>query len=106
MVGFPFLGRGVPRPCTQVLPRGDTPVVVLEVLSERVKAGMDRDRPQGIHIGRPPVTAWAGFAERWAQVEPEVRAGRPSKSRVARQLGIGVVTVVRLLAPAKGNAAS
>jgi len=69
----------------------------LEVLSERVKAGMDRARRQGVHIGRPPVTARPGFAERWAAVEPEIRAGRLSKSQAARQLGVGFATVLRLL---------
>lgn len=78
----------------------------LEVLSERVKAGMDRARRQGVHIGRPPVTAREGFAEKWAAVEPEIRAGRLSKSQAARQLGVGVATVLRLLEPPKGDAAS
>ena len=54
----------------------------LEVLSERVKAGMDRARRQGVHIGRPPVTARPGFAARWAEVEPEIRAGHLSKTRI------------------------
>jgi len=78
----------------------------LEVLSERVKAGMDRARRQGVHIGRPPVTARPGFAERWAAVEPEIRAGRLSKSQAARQLGIGFATVLRPLEPVKRGAAS
>ena len=78
----------------------------LEVLSERVKAGMDRARRQGVHIGRPPVTARPGFPERWAAVEPEIRASRLSKSQAARQLGIGFATVLRLLQTAKGEAAS
>ena len=78
----------------------------LEVLSERVKAGMDRARRQGVRIGRPPVTARDGFAERWAVLEPEIRTGRLSKSQVARQLGIGFATVLRLLQTAKGEAVS
>ena len=78
----------------------------LEVLSERVKAGMDRARRQGVHIGRPPVTARPGFAEHWAEVEAEIRAGRLSKSEAARKLGIGFATVLRLLEVDKEASAS
>ena len=78
----------------------------LEVLSDRVRAGMDRAGRQGKHIGRRPVTAREGFAEKWAPVEPEIRAGRLSKGQAARQLGIGFATVLRLLEPTKGEAAS
>ncbi len=38
-------------------------------------------------------------------VEPEIRAGRLSKSEAARRLGIGVATALRLLQTAKGEAA-
>ncbi len=43
----------------------------VEVLSERVRAGMDRVRGQGVHIGRPPVAARPGFAERWRGVRAD-----------------------------------
>ena len=43
----------------------------LEVLSEGVKAGMDRARPEGTHIGRPTITARQGLAERWAAVRTD-----------------------------------
>lgn len=76
------------------------------ILRERVKAGMDRAKREGKHVGRPPVTARTGFADKWATVEPEIRAGRLSKGQAARQLGIGFATVLRLLEPAKGDAAS
>lgn len=66
------------------------------ILSERTKAGMDRARRQGKRIGRPPVTARPGFAERWAEIRPEVEAGRLSRSRACRQLGIGYATLLRL----------
>lgn len=78
----------------------------LEVLSEGVKAGMDRAQRQGVRIGRPPVTARPGFGEKWAAVEPQIRAGRLSKSQAARQLGVGFATVLRLLEPPKGDATS
>ena len=71
----------------------------LEVLSERVKAGMDRARRQGVHIGRPAVTSRPGFLAKWAEAESEIRAGRLSKSQAARQLGIGFATVLRCPVP-------
>ena len=67
------------------------------ILRERVKAGMDRAKREGKRVGRPPVTARPGFAEKWAAVEPAIRAGHLSKSHAARQLRIGVATVLRLL---------
>ena len=73
----------------------------LEVLSERVKAGMDRARRQGVHIGRPPVTARAGFAERWAAVRAELEAGQISRSEAARRLDCGYATLLRLLEAAR-----
>ena len=71
----------------------------LEVLSERVKAGMDRARRQGVHIGRPPVTARPGFEERWAGVRADLEAQRISRSEAARRPAVGYATVVRLLSP-------
>ena len=73
----------------------------LEVLSERVKAGMDRARRQGVHIGRPPVTARPGFEERWTAVRAELQAGRISKSEAARRLDCGYATVLRVLSRAQ-----
>jgi len=67
------------------------------ILRERVKAGMERARRQGRHVGRPPVTARPGFAERWAAVRAELEAGRISRSEAARRLGVGYATVLRLL---------
>jgi len=67
------------------------------ILRERVKAGMDRARRQGRRIGRPPVTARPGFAERWAAVRAELEAGGISRSEAARRLGVGYATVLRLL---------
>ena len=69
----------------------------LEVLSERVKAGMERARRQGKHVGRPPVTARDGFAERWAAVRADLEAGRISRSEAARRLDCGYATLLRLL---------
>jgi DNA invertase Pin-like site-specific DNA recombinase len=78
----------------------------LEVLRERVKAGMERARRQGVRIGRPPVTAKPGFTERWAAVQPDLRAGSISKSEAARRLGSGHASLLRLLRTESAGAAS
>ncbi len=69
----------------------------LEVLSERVRAGMDRARGEGVHIGRPPVTARPGFAERWRGVRADLDAGRISRGEAARRLNCGYASLPRLL---------
>ena len=69
----------------------------MKILSERVKAGMDRTRRQGVHLGRPPVTARPEFAERWARVRTELEAGRISQWEAARRVDCGYATVLRLL---------
>lgn len=71
----------------------------LEVLSERVRAGMERARRQGKHVGRPPVTARPRFSARFEAVKAELQAGRLSKRQAARRLGVGVATLYRLLQP-------
>ena len=58
---------------------------------------MDRARRQGVHIGRPPVTARPGFAEQWTEVRDDLWAGRVSRSQAAKRLGIGYATLLRLL---------
>ena len=65
----------------------------LEVLRERVKAGMERARRQGTRIGRPPAVE----PDAWAAIEPLVRAGTVSRHEAARRLGVGRRTVQRLL---------
>ncbi len=40
----------------------------LELIRERVKAGMDRARRQGHRIGRPPVTSRRGFNARFGDI--------------------------------------
>jgi DNA invertase Pin-like site-specific DNA recombinase len=74
----------------------------LEVLSERVRAGMDRAKRQGVHVGRPPVTARAGFDQRWREIRPELAAGQISRSEAARRLQVGYASLLRLLAAEKG----
>lgn len=67
------------------------------ILAERTRAGMDRARRQGKHIGRPPVTARAGFNDNWAKVREDVLAGRLSRTQAVKGLRIGYATLLRLL---------
>ena len=52
---------------------------------------------EGKHVGRPPVTARPGFAEKWAAARAELEAGRISRSEAARRLDCGYATLMRLL---------
>ncbi len=67
------------------------------ILAERTRAGMDRARRQGRRVGRPPVTARPGFAERWSEVRPQIEAGMVTHAAAARRLGIGHATLLRLV---------
>ena len=69
----------------------------LELIRERVKAGMDRARRQGKRIGRPRVTDKRGFNRRFGAVLERLSAGNISRRRAARELGIGYATLKRLL---------
>ena len=64
------------------------------MIQERVKAGLKRAKAQGKTLGRPKVTG---------EVEKSVLAARAEgtgKRKIARQLGIGVSTVTRILSEA------
>ena len=65
----------------------------LEVLRERVKAGMERAKRQGKRIGRPPAIDQAA----WADVEPLIRSGQVSLHEAARRLSVGRSAVRRML---------
>ena len=69
----------------------------LEMIRERVKAGMDRARRQGKHIGRPIVTDRKGFNRRFDDVLHRLTAGEISRRKAAKELGIGYATLKRLL---------
>lgn len=69
----------------------------LELIRERVKAGMDRARRQGKHIGRPSVWDKRGFRTRYNAVCVRVRAGELSHRQAAKELGIGYATLKRYL---------
>ncbi len=68
------------------------------ILSERVRAGMDRARRQGRRLGRPGGTRREGFSDRWRELVPEIYAGAISRRRAARVLGVSRTTIDRLLA--------
>ena len=69
----------------------------LEMIRERVKAGMDRARRQGHRIGRPRVTDRRGFNRRFGDILERLRSGEISRRSAAKELGIGYATLKRLL---------
>ena len=69
----------------------------LELIRERVKAGMDRARRQGKRIGRPKVTDKRGFKNRFGAVLVRLRSGEISRRKAAKELNIGYATLKRLL---------
>ena len=73
------------------------------ILRERVRAGMDRAKRQGKHVGRPGGTVAEGFGQRAAGVLPRVRAGELSVTQAAAALGTSRATVYRLLAAIEGR---
>ena len=69
----------------------------LELIRERVKAGMDRARRQGKRIGRPKVTDRRGFENRFGAILERLRSGDISRRKAAKELNIGYATLKRLL---------
>ena len=69
----------------------------LELIRERVKAGMDRAARQGKQMGRPKVTDRRGFENRYKTILERLSAGDISRRRAAKELGIGYATLKRLL---------
>ena len=69
----------------------------LEMIRERVKAGMDRARRQGKRIGRPSVMDRRGFKKRFGAVLERLSEGDISRRNAAKELGIGYATLKRLL---------
>ncbi len=69
----------------------------LELIRERVKAGMDRARRQGKRIGRPKVTDRRGFKNRFGAILERLRSGEISRRKAAKELNIGYATLKRLL---------
>lgn len=77
---------------------------------ELVRAGMERARLHGKHIGRPKVTAREGFTQQFEAMVERIRSGDISRRRAARELDIGHATLKRLLdalpQPLDGNRTS
>ena len=69
----------------------------LELIRERVRAGMERARRQGKRIGRPRVTDRRGFESRYKTILERLAVGEISRRSAARELGIGYATLKRLL---------
>jgi DNA invertase Pin-like site-specific DNA recombinase len=67
------------------------------MISERVKAGMDRARRQGRRIGRPRLTDRRGFLTRYKSVLERLSDGSLSRRKAAKELGIGYASLKRLL---------
>ena len=60
----------------------------MDLIHERVAAGMDRLRKEGKNVGRPRVSDTGEFARRFARILPRVVDGEMSLNQAARQLGI------------------
>ncbi len=69
----------------------------LELIRERVKAGMERARRQGKRIGRPSVIEKRGFKTRFKAVMDRLESGELSRRKAAGELGIGYATMKRLI---------
>ena len=69
----------------------------LELIRDRVKAGMDRARRQGKRIGRPSVKTRRDFEKRFGAVLERLREGKISRREAAKELGIGYATLKRLI---------
>ena len=61
------------------------------MIQERVRAGLERARAQGKTLGRP------GLAEDVARSVRRLREAGIGKRKIAKQLGVGVSTVMRVL---------
>ena len=69
----------------------------LELIRERVRAGMERARRQGKKIGRPKVIDRKGFPKRFGAILERLSNGDISRRQAAKELGIGYATLKRLL---------
>ncbi len=59
----------------------------------RVKEGMAHAKRKGVRLGRPAASSRPQFGRRWPTVRRAVLAGRLSKRKAARRLGIGFATL-------------
>lgn len=89
------VGPGIPA--AGAVPLSPHAEFELELIPERVKAGMDRARRQGKRIGRPKVTERRGFEIRFGAILERLRSRDISRRKEAKELGVGYVTLKRLL---------
>ena len=75
----------------------------LELIRERVTAGMERAKAQGKAIGRPGRLGDPAFRQVWDEIAPAIAAGHLSRRDAAQRLGCGEATVRRLLAAQGGR---
>ena len=68
-----------------------------QVHRDLVLAGMERARQQGKRIGRPKVSERPEFEQRFTAVVERIKRGGISRTKAARELGIGYATLKRLL---------
>ena len=64
---------------------------------ELVKAGMERARKLGKHIGRPRVSQREGFAEHFTEVVERIGPEGLSNRQAAKELGVSLSTLRRLM---------
>jgi DNA invertase Pin-like site-specific DNA recombinase len=67
------------------------------IIQERVKAGMERARREGRHLGRPRVENRPGVQRDWPMVQRRIKSGEISRAEAARMLRISEASVRRLL---------
>lgn len=70
---------------------------ILQLHRELVKAGMERARQQGKHIGRPRLMDRPEFAQRFSVIVERIDAGSLSRRKAARELDIGYASLKRFL---------
>ena len=68
------------------------------MIAERVKAGRERARRQGRHVGRPAKADPEGLATAWRRIHRAILDGELSRRQAAKRLGTSERTVRRLLA--------
>ncbi len=67
-------------------------------IAERVKAGMDRARAEGMHVGRPKRTAPITSHPSWSKVLVGIQAGHLTQTEAAKKLRVRRATLDAALA--------
>ena len=73
------------------------------VLAERVRAGMERAKREGKHIGRPRIIDRVMRREGFGRVVEALHAGGISKAKAAKELGISRASLNRILEVQAGS---